>query len=448
MGLQESTSIRLIKPFFYWILIDVLLFGIIILIEKLEVNIIDILSNLNHFLGIGIEYQWYSSEPSNVNLYLFAGQIAFVVLTGTAISFISGHMTIKYFGFEIREILMYDFSWFEFNIGELALLNFLLLFSAIPAIYLSNSELVLIILFFITLVISMKVFYMILCVYFSQGYLLNKSEKIIIHELNLFDKNRVKDKDYFEVDYEHVEGILKRILKHSEESIISGNLNMFKENIKLVTSLSTKNNILAIQNIGNSILFGSFYQDVGEMLSNYNKLTEMRMLLCDDQIIKNCNPKCVNINDPKVADMFCAHYCEAVISNIRKYTQMINENSDNPEALIFCELHFINFIYKKIYYASRNFENGTYANIQKTNWSSYWVRLSESDVGKNGRENLVDLLQILLTSIIEDDVQWNIEIVKLILEKNPDLKLKLKNFILRKIENNPNKLIIDLGISV
>lgn len=115
------------------------------------------LEYLSDLLGVSIKYEWISKEPSNINLYLFAGQIALAVLTGTAISFISFMLNKKVYAFTIKELLMYKYRWYNNNFSELVIMNFLLLFLNIPLLYIFYSELLCMMLFILSLIITYKI---------------------------------------------------------------------------------------------------------------------------------------------------------------------------------------------------------------------------------------------------------------------------------------------------
>lgn len=128
MDFRKSTSISKGKVVTYFIILLVLSLNFVYFNTVHRELFRIILEKISNLTGILIKFDWVSDEPSNINMYLFSGQVALAVLTGTAVSFVSFVLNKKAYAFTFKELLMYKFKWYNLNFGELVIMNFLMLF--------------------------------------------------------------------------------------------------------------------------------------------------------------------------------------------------------------------------------------------------------------------------------------------------------------------------------
>ena len=362
-------------------------------------------------------------------MYLFAGQIALVVLTGTAISFISFMLNKKVYAFTIKELLMYKYRWYNNNFGELVIMNFLLLFLSIPLLYIFYSELLCIILFILSLIITYKIIKVISNVFFDDQYLLDYSKRILLHEFDsanskkwhkatLFFQKFRKSDDAIVDEYSHIYRLFQRLRKHTEEALDKMDIDTYRENVDLVSILSLRNETKVIQNIMNSVEFGVFFRDVGEMLYKRELKDELKLLIMDNNIQKNCNPKNLCIDNIRVAEMFSSHYSNAINSNLKLYTKLCLGENEYFELSFTHELDVYLKSFNYVYSISQDMDNPIYERMNYQNWCGLMVRLGVKMWKGEGSTQLIsDYMKRLIINYFTNDIEWSIEVINSLLKQ-------------------------------
>lgn len=423
MEFRKSTSISKGKIVTYFITLLFFSFSFIHFNTIHRELFRSILKNINNFTGIIIKFDWISDEPSNINMYLFSGQVALAVLTGTAVSFVSSILNKKVYAFTFKELLMYKFKWYDLNFGELVIINFLILFLNVPFIFMFYSETICIMLFMYSLLITYKLVKTISFVFLDDKYILSLSKRILLNEFNFANPVRWYNKiqsiwgikkgiDEMVGEYSHIFKMFERLKKHTKEALDNLDIDTYRENVELVSSLSLKDETKVVQNIVNSIEFGAFFQDVGIMLYQKKLKKELKLLILDKNIRSNCNPRNLVIDNIKVSEMFSSHYSNAICSNLKLYAKL---NLDNKEVF---ELAFMNEFklyfdtFKLIYSVSQDMDNPIYEEMNRNNWCNLMTSIGEKMYKSEGSTHLISsYVNELIDCYINNNVDWSINVI-------------------------------------
>lgn len=423
MEFRNSTSINKGKIAIYFIIFLVLSLNVVRFNTVHRELLRIILENINNFTGIIIKFDWVSDEPSNINMYIFSGQVALAVLTGTAVSFVSFILNKKVYAFTFKELLMYKFKWYNLNFGELVIINFLMLFLNIPFIFMFYSEIVCIMLFTVSLLITYKVVKTISFVFFDDKYLLSLSKRILLNEFDFANPVRWYHKiqsilrikkgiDETAEEYSHIFKLFERLRKHTEEALDNLDIDTYRENSELVSSLSLGDEIKVVQNIANSVEFGVFFRDIGIMLYQKKLKKELKLLISDKNIRNNCNTKNLVINDIRVSEMFSSHYSNALCSNLKLYTELCLDNKKVFELDFTNEFQLCFDTFKFIYSVSQNMDNPVYERMNRNNWCNLMISIGEKMYnGEESTQLISNYVKRLIDCYINNNVKWSINVI-------------------------------------
>ncbi|MVX62112.1 hypothetical protein GKZ28_00155 [Clostridium chromiireducens] len=428
MEFRKSTSISKGKIVTYFITLLVVSLSFVHFNTVHRDLLITILENINNCTGIIIKFDWVSDEPSNINMYLFSGQVALAVLTGTAVSFVSFILNKKVHAFTFKELLMYKFKWYDFNFGELVIINFLMLFLNIPFIFMFYSETVCIMLFIFSLLITYRVVKTISFVFFDDKYLLSLSKRILLNEFDFANPAKWYHKiqsvlgikkgiDEMAEEYSYIFKLFERLRKHTKEALDNLEIDTYRENIELVSSLSLRGETKVIQNIINSVEFGVFFRDIGIMLYQKKLKEELKLLILDKNIRKNCNPRNLVINDIRVSEMFSSHYSNAICSNLRLYAKLHLDNKKVFELVFVNEFKLYFDTFKLIYNVSQDMDNPIYERMNRDNWCNLMISIGEKMYNGEGSTQLIsDYVKGLIDCYINNNVDWSINVINSLFE--------------------------------
>lgn len=410
------------------VLITIFAYGLTYIITKYKIDIMCILNFIDNNSQIGIIHFWDNTTISNFSLYLFAAQIALTVLTGTTVSFITTHLDKKYYGYKVKELLIYRFNKVQLNFLDFVISNFFLVLLSVTIMMIKYSEISMLFIFLITLVFTIRIYVEIFNVFFSHKFFEYRTQKIIINELNKIATNN---------SYSYVDSILNRIKDHSYDLISNRQFKEYRENIILVNKLSLDFNISSIQDIMNSILFGGFIEDIAKFLYSKGYYDELINLMNSEFVGKNCNPKNVKIDDIKVAEMFCSHYCQAKLMTSRLYfksiLQKISKDSETrfDNEVEYLIEHFMSS-FNSIYISSLEYENQIYSNMNKGNWSNLLINIYTNIINYDNKFASIFIDKLTKLYISEENEWVVMNLNQIISLSNPSGMLELVEKIISK----------------
>lgn len=436
MNFRKSKTISKFKVVVFLILLLVSIIVVLKLSIAYRTQLSSVLNSVGDILGVQFKHNWLSSEPSDINMYFFTAVIALVVLTGTAVSFLSFVLKKKVYGFTIQELLMYKARWYKCNFAELVIMNFLVLFIIIPFLYIYYSEAVCIFLLYISLTITYKEIKTIVLVFLDSKYILKLSKSIIINELDFANPikwyhkaiNAVMHKkkpDEIINEYSHVYKIFELIRKHTEESLDKLDIDSYRQNIELISPLSLEGGLKAVQNIVNSIEFGNYYEKVGHLLFDRNMKKELSLLNHDTLILYNCDPKKLIITNIKVAEMFSSHYSNALCSNLSLYYKLCLNDNGILELGFASEMDLYITLFLQIFNISQDMSNPVYARMNQNNWCKLMIWISGS-MYKPGEptELITEYVRKLSLSYVKDNNEWCHQVIVALIHMHEPFKIK------------------------